>query len=653
MAEGPATAPGLRRLPRWKRALPVAFIVASLLALVILPVISTRRSNAIRNDIRQVAEPARSRANQIQLSLLRENAQIVAFQVTEQDQYRDRLVELAQGRREAYEALDPLVRQINSRAVQQLRELRSCTSQWEASIVRSELLARDLPAPIFLQRLYEIQPGYESCQAAAEALKNTIGGRIDRKWVQLGEIDQTQTTIAVVLTLLALASAGLVVWLGRQTRMLATVAQTEREAAERQAERAELARLRAEGAERRSAFLAELSRELSASLDLQSMLQTFARLVAGSLADLCLVDLAENGTSTRIALAHADPDNEELWKELSPMDPDLPDSPLKAALESGNPQIATHVWEEMLDRFVPAESLDQARRLGVRSWIVVPLRSRERTLGAATLVLTEPDQHFDSDDLELAMRVASRTALAMDNALLYLESQQNLRAREEILAIVSHDLRNPLTTIQMTASLLLESAEEPIREDLEIVRSNARRMNRLIQDLLDVSTLDRGRQLSMSPEPLEVPSLLREACEMFRSQAAADGKELESRIETVSEFSADRDRLLQVFSNLIGNAMKFTRPGDRIMVRATPQNDQILFAVEDSGPGIPAEDVHRIFEPFWQARRTARLGAGLGLTISKGIVEAHGGRIWAESEPGRGTTFFFTIPQSAAPPAGE
>jgi len=217
-----------------------------------------------------------------------------------------------------------------------------------------------------------------------------------------------------------------------------------------------------------------------------------------------------------------------------------------------------------------------------------------------------------------------------------------VRAREEVLAIVSHDLRNPLNAVMLAAQLM---KEEKRSEELETIELSAQRMRRLIEDLLDVTRLEGGKQLPIEPVPLEVRPLLQETYELFRTQAATSAIALRLDVDRdVPPVYADHHRVAQVLSNLIGNSIKFTPSDGTILVRATRSDDHVLFTVSDTGPGIPHKNLKDIFNPYWQAKRTARLGAGLGLPIAKGIVEAHGGKIWAESEPGKGTTFYFTLP---------
>jgi signal transduction histidine kinase len=231
----------------------------------------------------------------------------------------------------------------------------------------------------------------------------------------------------------------------------------------------------------------------------------------------------------------------------------------------------------------------------------------------------------------------------------YEEARQAIEAREQVLKIVSHDLRNPLHTIAMSTELLLEGvgSEDQQKRHVAIIRRAGDRMNRLVKDLLDVAKLESGR-LSIQPRLIDVTSLLKEAEDMLHPLAAAKSLSLDiSAAEDLPRIQADSGRVLQVLSNLVGNAIKFTPVEGHIAISARRVGSGIQFTVEDSGPGIPPEQLPHIFGAFWQADPTDRRGIGLGLTISKAIVEAHGGRLSVESEVGRGTAFHFTLQHDA------
>jgi signal transduction histidine kinase len=256
---------------------------------------------------------------------------------------------------------------------------------------------------------------------------------------------------------------------------------------------------------------------------------------------------------------------------------------------------------------------------------------------------------YGPDDLRLALALADRVAAAIENARLYRASVHATELRDQLLGIVAHDLRNPLSTILLNAAALTRHGPDPERRSQkrsEAIHRAATRMNRLIQDLLDVAVTESG-QLTIQPARLSAHEVIVGAVDTQRPLAASSSLELRVDLDRdVPDIWGDRDRLLQVFENLIGNAIKFTKAGGCITVGATSRDHEVIFRVADTGSGIAPENVPRVFDRFWQAITANRQGAGLGLPITKGIVEAHGGRIWVESTPSRGTTFSFTIPQA-------
>jgi signal transduction histidine kinase/CheY-like chemotaxis protein len=272
-----------------------------------------------------------------------------------------------------------------------------------------------------------------------------------------------------------------------------------------------------------------------------------------------------------------------------------------------------------------------------------------KKLGTIQLWDKKDGQEFDEADQAILTQLAQLAAVALENARLYRAEQDARRARDDLVAIVSHDLRNPVHTINMAASFLLEIAPAndrrvQARRQLEVIQRSANRANRLIQDLLDVAKIQAGG-LAVEQVPVEVKSLVAEIMESATTLGGAAQIKVSSQSqEGLPPVAADRERALQVFTNLIGNAIKFTPKGGEIRILACLDNGEIRFTVADSGPGIPAEHLHHVFDRYWQAKSTAKLGTGLGLSIAKGIVEAHGGRIWAESPPGSGAHFNFTLP---------
>jgi hypothetical protein len=237
---------------------------------------------------------------------------------------------------------------------------------------------------------------------------------------------------------------------------------------------------------------------------------------------------------------------------------------------------------------------------------------------------------------------AERDALLECERRARAEAEAAVRARDEILAIVSHDLRNPLDSISMSASVI-ENTGSHRHPQVGIIRRAVTRMSRLIQDLLDVNQVASGR-LVVTPAPVDLAVLMEEMRSTLQPQMLARHQQFTFEPPgAAAVVLADAHRICQVLANLVTNASKFTPEGGRITLRAFRVDDEMHVSVTDTGQGIDAHDLPHVFDRFWQARRVRRGGVGLGLPIAKGIIDAHGGRIWAESSPGVGTTFTFTL----------
>lgn len=254
----------------------------------------------------------------------------------------------------------------------------------------------------------------------------------------------------------------------------------------------------------------------------------------------------------------------------------------------------------------------------------------------------------------LIRRVVTDEVARATLSSMYKEAEETIGAREQVLKIVSHDLRNPLHTISMCASLLLDVPMQAGDQSghLNRIKRAGERMNRLIQDLLDVAKLEAGR-VGIDARELEVGPLIREAHEMLAPLAAEQSIQLDSVVaDALPTLTADAGRVLQVLSNLVGNAIKFTPKDGRIVIRAEASPGGVRFSVADTGQGIPPEQLSKLFGQFWQGNPADRRGIGLGLTIAKGIVDAHGGRIWVDSRVGEGTTFYFALSSALPPTSG-
>ncbi len=315
-----------------------------------------------------------------------------------------------------------------------------------------------------------------------------------------------------------------------------------------------------------------------------------------------------------------------------------------APLDSLIPERLRVIHRQHLERFAAGEAT--ARRMGDRSTIEGRRKNGEEFPAEAAISKIEVGgQRL----LTVVLRdITERKRMENEVRFLADAAQRATQARDEMLGIVAHDLRNPLTAINLAAQVLerqlSEEGAERGMKSVQTIRRCLRRANRLIEDLLDVMRVEAGK-LSIERARLSAEQLVFDAVEEQQLLAASASLELRLDVERpLPEVWADRDRLLQVLENLISNAIKFTSPGGRITVGAGPGHGEVRFWVADTGPGIATEDLPHVFDRFWQAKRAQRSGAGLGLMICKGIVDAHGGRIWVETTPGRGATFYFTMP---------
>ena len=325
-------------------------------------------------------------------------------------------------------------------------------------------------------------------------------------------------------------------------------------------------------------------------------------------------------------------------------------TPLTAALKRREP-----VWLESPEQFhamYPQAASRLHPELNAKAFLAMPLIHGDELVGGLVLGFREPSA-VGAADHAFAGLLAQAVGNALARARMFERERQDRRyaemlshAREEVLGIVAHDLRNPLGVAGAVLQVLAEPNLEVSERD-KLITSGTRavqQMNRLIGDLLDVMRIESGR-LALEMEDLRVASVLTQAEESVRHLAAEQNIEL--NVEPADKsllVSGDRGRLAQVFGNLLGNAVKFTPEGGKVSLKAWRDGDDVVFEVADTGPGISPENQAHLFDRFWQANRADRRGVGLGLPISKGIVEAHGGRIWIVSEPGKGSRFCVAIP---------
>jgi signal transduction histidine kinase len=386
-------------------------------------------------------------------------------------------------------------------------------------------------------------------------------------------------------------------------------------------------------------LLATASQVLASSFELSEPLRHVAQLAVARLADVVLIDLlGEKGDLNRVALA-SEAGPAEAPAAIAAEDLAL----LRRVLSSGRPIL---VRKNAPGGSAPGNA--GAVPAGAKSVVLLPLMSSKGPVGVLTLVSTKSARRFAGSDLEVAEDLAARIGTAVERAQLYNEAREAVQARQDILAFVSHDLKNSLMSLFLNVEMLTRSAPRDERrrgwKQLERIRRGVTQMQRMIEDLLDVGSIESGR-LAIDSREHEIGELFEDAVEL--SAPLIHDKRIEIKIETPPppfKVRCDRERMMQVFSNLIGNAVKFVPERGTIVLSAAASGASALVAVRDTGPGIPPARLPHLFQRYWQADETARKGRGLGLFITKGIVEAQGGVIWAESQVGTGSTFFITLP---------
>jgi len=419
---------------------------------------------------------------------------------------------------------------------------------------------------------------------------------------------------------------------------------------------AEGARRRAVDAAWRLDVLAQASAAVADSLDPDTALQQLARFLVSTLANYCVTYRLDNdGSIRRVGLAHSDPGQQATVEQLVLAGPPRLDDPygVGAVLRTGEALLAADISAELLETSAQnAKHLEVLRRLAPRSSLVAPLQARGRTVGALALATTDlSERRYDEADLALVQELAGRAALLIDNARLYREARAATRARDEMLAVVSHDLRSPLGTIVTASELLgMNLPEERRARTRDSLRSAAREMNRLLDDLLDVTRLEHG-DLVLQVEPVDVAALVAEVISLHEPVAEERSMRLTHQVEAgVGRIEGDHDRLRQALSNLLGNALKFTPQGGAVSLSARAEDDVVRLEVADTGPGIPHEERPLLFDRFWRGDRDSGGGVGLGLAIAKGIAEIHRGTIEVESSVGEGSLFTLVLPRSLGGP---
>jgi signal transduction histidine kinase/DNA-binding response OmpR family regulator len=441
--------------------------------------------------------------------------------------------------------------------------------------------------------------------------------------------------------------------------------QVKRQAEERVALASEqAARATAEEATRRSSFLAEAGKVLSSSLDFRATLRGLARLVVPFLADLgAVTEVDEQGQPCGTEVAWAGPDQEVHRAGCVGRDglTGPLDDAVRQALAEGNTTLLSEPgnWTPLAAEAASGQNgkPPSAGDFPVRQTLALPLLARGRTLGVLTLALGPSPRDYRPADVALAEDLAGRAATALDNARLYQNIQEGDRRKDEFLAMLAHELRNPLAPIRNAVQVLrlVGLQDAPVVQARDMIDRQVTHMARLIDDLLDMSRLSRGKIL-LRKERLDLVQLVRATVEDYRGLLESTGLDLRVSLPQGPLYAhGDPTRLAQVVGNVLHNANKFTDSGGTVTVELapTPGDHEVVLAIRDTGIGMEPEVLARVFEAFSQADRSldrSRGGLGLGLALVRGLVELHGGHVAVNSDgPGKGTELTIRLPLGGQP----
>jgi signal transduction histidine kinase/DNA-binding response OmpR family regulator len=467
----------------------------------------------------------------------------------------------------------------------------------------------------------------------------------------LGAVDYI---LSPVIPTVLRTKVGVFVELYRKTQQIRRQAEQEVALAREQA-----ARAAAEEATRRSTFLSEASTVLANSLNLEATARALLNLAVPRLGDLAGVTIVESpGDPWQTALAWAcDPDQPPhtttLAADTAPHDA-LRDA-IDRVLADGRPEVLA-----VLDvPYPPAAEPAPAPACMLHDAVVLPLFARGRTLGVLTLAMGPSCRAYSPSDLALAEELAGRAAVALDNARLYREIQEADRRKDEFLALLGHELRNPLAPIRNAVEILRQpdAPADTAAWAREIIDRQVRQVVRLVDDLLDVSRVTRGK-IGLRRERLVAGRIVADAVETSRPLVEQRGHRLTVTLPAEPLWlDADPTRLAQVLANLLNNAAKYTPDGGDIALTVEAEDDEVAFRVRDTGVGIPGGLLRSVFDPFTQldpGQDRASGGLGIGLTLVKRLAELHGGRVRAHSNgPGQGSEFTVWLPRADAPRNGD
>jgi signal transduction histidine kinase/ActR/RegA family two-component response regulator len=398
-------------------------------------------------------------------------------------------------------------------------------------------------------------------------------------------------------------------------------------------------------AEERDRLLAAVSAELTDLTDRTSTLQRVTAAIVPAAADWCAVDMIDgDGGYKRVASSNVDPSLTAL--SHSAYRGGAADA--GAGRGARRPELISHVMAPVAGDGPVDDRLLALREFGLRSFIAVPLFSREAFVGTLAMGTSSSGRSYQSSDLVMATELGRRVSIAIENANLYFTIRQAARRKDEFLATLAHELRNPLAPLRNSLQIMrvVADKDESVEQALGIMERQIAQLRRLVDDLLDVSRIDTGK-IELRRQPVLLATVVNDALEAVRDSIEAS-HELTVALPPHDIFLyADPARIAQVITNLLDNAAKYTPPGGRIALTAETSGDEIVIAVNDTGIGIAADQLEKIFDIFVQLDNSIERpygGLGIGLTLVKRLIEMHGGRISAHSDgAGQGSSFVLRL----------
>lgn len=400
-------------------------------------------------------------------------------------------------------------------------------------------------------------------------------------------------------------------------------------------------------------YLAEASKILSSSLDYEKTLNTIAALSVPHIADWCSVELLTDGTFHQVAVAHKDPKKVKWARELRKKRPPDMDAPmgLPHVVKTGKPELYPVISEEMLKVALknPKEEMKIIKKIGgFTSAMIVPIFSQKKPIGGITFVTTETNRHYNSADLVMAQELATRASVAIENARLYKGSQDAISMRDDFISVASHELKTPVTSVKMFTQILKHHSQQigdqKAASHLTKMDRQLDKLTELIYDLLNISKIQAGR-MEFREEVFDFDRAVHEVIEVL--QQSSTKHEIVVRGATKKKVRGDAERIGQVINNLVSNAVKYSPRADKIVVKLKAENGSVTVSVQDFGIGMAQEHLGKIFERFYRVYDTTDKtfpGLGIGLYITSEIVKRHGGKLWVDSNVGKGSTFHISIP---------